>query len=331
MRTFTESDWIENFRISRQTFVFICEKLRPSIERQNTRFRKSVSVEKRLAITLWCLATCAEYRSITHLFGVARCTVCVIVHDTCAAIVRVLLPHYIKFPVEDDLEFVINGFTEKWNMIQTVGAIDGRHIPVRPPTLNHTDYYNRKGWYSVILQAIVDHQYFFRDIYVGWPGSVHDARVLSKSHFYRKVMNKQLLHTHSQNINGKQVPPFLLGDSAYPLNTWLIKPYSQTASLTRAQHRLSHARIVVENAFGRLKARWRRLMKQNDMEITNVPNIIAACCVLHNMCEIHGDTFNEAWQGDPQLQDPPSPAPSTTPSSQAQSLRELLAQYLTIH
>ena len=193
------------------------------------------------------------------------------------------------------------------------------HIPLRVQSIEVLP----KGWYSVILQAIVDHQYLLEDIYIGWPVSVHDARVLS--HFYRKVMNKQLLHIHSQNINGKQVPPFLLGDSAYPLNTWLIKPFSQTASLTRAQqnfnYRLSHARIVVENTFGRLKARWRRLMKQNDMEIANVPNIIAACCVLHNMCEIHGDTFNEAWQGDPQLQDPPSPAPSTTPSSQAQSLR----------
>ena len=89
--------------------------------------------------------------------------------------------------MEDDLEFA---FTEKWNMIQTAGAIDGCHIPVRPPALNHTDYYNRKGWYSVILQAIFDHHYLFRDIYVGWPRSVHDARVLSKSHFYRKVMNK---------------------------------------------------------------------------------------------------------------------------------------------
>jgi len=50
---------------------------------------------------------------------------------------------------------------------------------------------------------------------------------------------------------------------------------------------------VVEIAFGRLKARWRRLAKQIDMDIDNVANIIAACCVLHNLCEIHHDSFNE--------------------------------------
>ena len=33
-------------------------------------------------------------------------------------------------------------------------SIDGCHIPIMPPALNHTDYFNRKGWYSIILQAI---------------------------------------------------------------------------------------------------------------------------------------------------------------------------------
>ena len=218
LRTFTATDWIENFRISRETFLFICEKLRPHIERQNTRLRRAISVEKRLAITLWCLATCSEYRTIGHLFGVARCTVCVIVHDTCAAIVRVLQSQYITFPVGDDLQNVIDGFQAKWQMVQSAGAIDGCHIPVRPPALNHTDYYNRKGWYSVILQALVDDKYLFRDVMVGWPGSVHDARVLSKSQLYRKVVGKEVLNTSSCTINGMNVLPFLLGDSAYPLS-----------------------------------------------------------------------------------------------------------------
>ena len=51
----------------------------------------------------------------------------------------------------------------------------------------------------------------------------------------------------------------------------------------------------MEIAFGRLKARWRRLSKQIDIHIDNVPYVIAACCVLHNMCEIHHDRFNREW------------------------------------
>lgn len=29
--------------------------------------------------------------------------------------------------------------------------------------------------------------------------------------------------------------------------------------------------------------------------VRDVPELVAACCVLHNMCEVHGDTFNEEW------------------------------------
>ena len=31
------------------------------------------------------------------------------------------------------------------------------------------------------------------------------------------------------------------------------------------------------------------------MHINNIPNVIAAACILHNMCEIHGKYFNETW------------------------------------
>ena len=36
------------------------------------------------------------------------------------------------------------------------------------------------------------------------------------------------------------------------------------------KRRICHAQIVVENAYGRLKGRWRRLMKRNDMCIENI-------------------------------------------------------------
>ena len=72
-----------------------------------------------------------------------------------------------------------------------------------------------------------------------------------------------------------------------------MKPFTQpnvdNAQKKTYNYRLCRGRIV---AFGRLKARWRRLMKRNDMLIENVPNIIATAC---NMCEIHGDTFDESW------------------------------------
>ena len=80
------------------------------------------------------------------------------------------------------------------------GAIDGSHIPVRPPAMNHTDYYNRKGFYSVILQGVVDANYLFEDIYVGWPGSVHDSRVFVNSSLYNKAIKSKKFYKATLHI-----------------------------------------------------------------------------------------------------------------------------------
>ncbi|XP_065903783.1 uncharacterized protein [Dysidea avara] len=216
LRTFTPVDWMDNFRISWETFYYLCQKLGPVIQRENTQLRNAIPVNKRLAMTLWCLATCSEYRTIAHLFGVARCTVCVILHDTCKAIISVLQKQFIKFPCGEVLKTAAEEFKSKTGMIQCVGSIDGCHIPITPPALNRTDYYNRKGWYSVVLQAIVDSNYLFRDVCVGWPGSVHDARVFANSGIFSKLTTCCILHNICE-IFGDEIPDGWMDDSTVDL------------------------------------------------------------------------------------------------------------------
>ena len=77
-----------------------------------------------------------------------------------------------------------------------------------------------------------------------------------------------------------------------------MKPFPHNSNLTREQktynYRVCRACIVVENAYRKLKVRWRRLMKRNHMHTNHIPHIIAAACILHNMCEVHGEQFNHA-------------------------------------
>ena len=260
---------------------------------------------------------------------------CTIVHETCEAIVVTLMKTYIKFPAGEELRKVVDGFEGRWGFPQCVGAIDGLHIPISAPELNHTDYYNRKGWYSMIVQAIVDHNYLFLDICVGWPGSVHDARVFVNSAIYKKITDENILGGMDRTVDGYQVPLCIVGDSAYPIQTWLMKPFSNNTSLDLRQkcfnYHLSRARIVVENAFGRLKARWRRLMKKNDMRIEHIPNVIAVCCILHNMCELHGESFNETWLLQDEVDYPQPTSSPSTPSFSTQAPQHIgnaFAQYL---
>ena len=334
LQSFQDHDWIENFRVSRNTFLYLCNQLKPAIEKQNTYMRQCVSLERRVAITLWVLATTSEYRTVGHLFGVARNTVSVIVHETCIAIVETLLPVYIQFPSGNGVREVMDGFKQTLGVPQCAGSIDGSHVPVTPPAMNPTDYYNRKGWYSMLVQAVVDHKLLFRNLCVGWPGSVHDARVLANSSVYKKISNGQLLVGNTVQVQQHPLRPFIFGDSAYPLLPWLMKPFSFSSSLSLEQklfnYRISRARVVVEIAFGRLKGRWRRLSKQIDMDIDNVPHIISACCVLHNVCEVHKENFNDEWLQEVDTEMAQPDCGSTTSSTivtGGEEVREILIDY----
>jgi len=48
-----------------------------------------------------------------------------------------------------------------------VGAIDGSHIPIIAPENYPRDYFNRKGWHSIVLQVVGDGKGLFWDVCVG--------------------------------------------------------------------------------------------------------------------------------------------------------------------
>ena len=94
-----------------------------------------------------------------------------------------------------------------------------------------------------------------------------------------------------------KIRPFLIGDGAYPANTWLLKPFPNNLNLSQEQNKfnrfLSSAKVPVERAFGILKARWRFLLNCLDHNIENLSDVIISCCVLNNICQMKGDSYTD--------------------------------------
>lgn len=142
------------------------------------------------------------------------------------------------------------------------------------------DYYNRNSYHSVLLQGVCNDKKEFIDVFAGTPGRVHDARVFRTSPIFINLTENEAEATISPTEH-------LLGDSAYPLSPFLITPYRDNGHLTVPQvtfnTRMSSVRVLIEQAFGLLKCKFRRLKYLDMARIDMVPAVIVAACVLHNI------------------------------------------------
>lgn len=121
------------------------------------------------------------------------------------------------------------------------------------------------------------------------PGSCHDSFIWNMS-----SARNFLLNAYSNGDKNS----WLLGDSGYALEPFLLTPYKDVRAETR-EHKFNkkHAsgRNIVERTIGVLKSRFRCLMGTMLFSPQKVVKIINVCCALHNICREYGVD----WEEDP--------------------------------
>ncbi|XP_038986532.1 U-box domain-containing protein 34-like [Phoenix dactylifera] len=281
---FPEAEFRRAFRMGRATFEFLCEELGAAVAKEDTTLRAAIPVRQRIAVCVSRLATGDPLRVVSKRFGLGISTCHKLVLEVCSAIKTVLMPKFLQWPDPAAAAAAARRFEALAGIPNVVGSMYTTHIPIIAPKVNVAAYFNhrhternQKTSYSITVQGVVDPDGVFTDVCIGWPGSLPDDQVLEKSALYQRGSGGLL-----QN-------QWIVGGAGYPLMDWVLVPYAQK-NLTWTQHafneKVGEVQRVAKEAFARLKGRWGCLQKRTEVKLPDLPVVLGACCVLHNICEM---------------------------------------------
>lgn len=166
--------------------------------------------------------------------------------------------------------------------------MDGKHIILQSPCCSGSDFYNYKGFFSIVLFALVDANYNFIFADVGCQGRISDGGVFKNTELHRRMQEGTLCLPPAKPLpmRQKEIPYVFVADEAFPLSVNIMKPFSgifPKGSTERTfNYRLSRARRVVENVFGIISSVFRVLRKPLLLEPHKAQVVVMAIVHLHN-------------------------------------------------
>lgn len=279
----------EMFRMDVSDFENVLAKISDLIEpKERLGGTEPIKSDERLGLTLRFLATGETFRSLSFQFRISLHAVSYIVKGCCDAIVERMSSEFLKVPSSDAEWLEISKkFEEKWNYPHALGAIDGKHVRIQKPKNGGSFYYNYKHTHSVILMAIAGPEYECLYADVGSNGRVNDSGVWNKTSLLRGIEDGSFkLPADDELSNGLTTPYVFLGDDAFALKKFMMKPFPQqglTPGKRIYNYRHSRARRISENLFGILANRWRIYFTIINLDPKHVENIIFTTLILHNM------------------------------------------------
>lgn len=125
---------------------------------------------------------------------------------------------------------------------------------------------------------------------IGSYGKEGDAGIFMKSNLFRKIQSGELNIPPPAKLpaSNVQLPCVFLGDDAFSLTDYMMKPYSKNHSSQDRSKRIFNyrhcrARRTTENAFGILTQRFRIFFSPIAVHPNVVDNLIMSACIIHNL------------------------------------------------
>ena len=192
-----------------------------------------------------------------------------------------LVLDFIQFPTtQEEKSETMKNFYALAKFPGVLGAIDCTHVAIRSPGGNDAELYrNRKGYFSVNVQAICTASLEVTNIVARWPGSVHDSTIFGNSRICAQFESDQI------------VGGYLLGDGGYACKKYLLTPLAQTTTDAEKRYNFSQIRTrnSIERLFGVVKRRFPCLQLGLRTKLATSHKIIVACFILHNIARRYRD------------------------------------------
>ncbi|XP_018415961.1 PREDICTED: uncharacterized protein LOC108790241 [Nanorana parkeri] len=182
--------WVMNWlrMCDRYSHVALLQELR---ENNPEDFRSYLRMSDDAYSTL--LALDAVLEDLKFTTGISPQAMSLIIPETCAAIIKVRQDEYMKFPTEpSDWTNIAQQFKDMWNFPNCGGAIDGKHVRITPPANSGSMFFNYKGYFSIILLAVVNASYESIYVDVGRNGRHSDGGVMEHTEFNQRLRNGTL-------------------------------------------------------------------------------------------------------------------------------------------
>lgn len=272
------------------------------------------------------LATGCTFVSLSLYFARGESTILYIIRETTKIIWEVLKDTYMPIPSENKWKMIAQRFYSLWNLPNCLGALDGKHIRIEKFPNSGSSNFNYKMYHSIVLLACCDADGLFINIETGYAGRNSDGGIFRASAIKHWITNEGLNIPLPSRLpddeNQYDFPYYFVGDEAFPLSRYLMRPYPQRTldNVKRIfNYRLSRGRKTVECAFGMMAEKFQVLNSAIRCRTTErVNDIIKSVCILHN--------FVRKREGVPYTQGKPFDDSETSTNITTPQLRDL-----TIH
>ena len=174
----------------------------------------------KLAVTLRHLSIEESYTLLQYHWRIEITTICKFFPQVCKAILKEFQQEYLIYSTDpEDWKKIEERFRNRWNVSHAVSALDGKRIAIKKPKKSGSEYFNYKGYISLVLLALVAAEHKFLWVNVGASGSSSDAQIFNCNTLKRRIENRTL-RLPPPELLGPGRPYlhyFMLGDNTFAL------------------------------------------------------------------------------------------------------------------